>query len=325
MKKLLGIKDIPAFFDKTIFKSGNLLIYFFLIACFLTRFNSKIFFLDILSNLSFQILIGGVILIFILLFLKRFLATIICIIFCVVYTFDILSNCNKCNAILKDKSQNKNIIKLMTFNNSYYNPNENFEDIKSLIVSEKIDIIQFQEVSPQMNKKIKSLKSIFPYNTGLDKPLDLFDSLILSKYPLLNTKIGKHHLVQTNFILNEKKISILGIHLYPQEYQVNLNYALQQTNYLKKTVNNINTNLILLGDLNMTSSSKRFTNFLKDTNLYTYSSFKNITSTWPTYLPNYLGIQIDHVLFTKNFRLISKKIANDFGSDHRPLIVELAY
>ncbi len=115
------------------------------------------------------------------------------------------------------------------------------------------------------------------------------------------------------------------MHLFPGGTQVNLNYALQQTNYLKEAVNNINTNLILLGDLNMTSSSKRFTNFLKDTNLYTYSSFKNITSTWPAFLPNYLGIQIDHVLFTKNFRLISKKIANNFGSDHRPLIVELAY
>jgi endonuclease/exonuclease/phosphatase (EEP) superfamily protein YafD len=319
------MKDISTFFDKTIFKSGNLLIYFFLIACFLSRFNSKIFFLDILSNLSFQILIGGIILIFILLFLKRFLAAIICIIFCAVYSFDILSTCNKCNAILKDKSQNKNIIKLMIFNISYNNPTENFENIKSLILSEKIDILQFQEVSPQMNEKIRSLKSIFPYSTGLDKPLDLFDSLILSKYPLLNTEIGQHHLVQTNFILNEKKISILGMHLFPGGTQVNLNYALQQTNYLKEAVNNINTNLILLGDLNMTSSSKRFTNFLKDTNLYTYSSFKNITSTWPTFLPNYLGIQIDHVLFSKNFRLISKKIANNFGSDHRPLIVELAY
>ena len=319
------MKDISTFFDKTIFKSGNLLIYFFLIACFLSRFNSKIFFLDILSNLSFQILIGGIILIFILLFLKRFLATIICIIFCAVYSFDILSTCNKCNAILKDKSQNKNIIKLMIFNISYNNPTENFENIKSLILSEKIDILQFQEVSPQMNEKIRSLKSIFPYSTGLDKPLDLFDSLILSKYPLLNNEIGQHRLVQTNFILNEKKISILGIHLFPGGTQVNLNYALQQTNYLKEVVNNINTNLILLGDLNMTSSSKRFTNFLKDTNLYTYSSFKNITSTWPAFLPNYLGIQIDHVLFSKNFRLISKKIANNFGSDHRPLIVELAY
>jgi len=319
------MKDISTFFDKTIFKSGNLLIYFFLIACFLSRLNSKIFFLDILSNLSFQILIGGVILVFILLFLKRFLATIICIIFCAVYSFDILSTCNKCNAVLKDKSQNKNIIKLMIFNISYNNPTENFENIKSLILSEKIDILQFQEVSPQMNKKIRSLKSIFPYSTGLDKPLDLFDSLILSKYPLLNNEIGQHRLVQTNFILNEKKISILGIHLFPGGTQVNLNYALQQTNYLKEVVNNINTNLILLGDLNMTSSSKRFTNFLKDTNLYTYSSFKNITSTWPAFLPNYLGIQIDHVLFTKNFRLISKKIANNFGSDHRPLIVELAY
>ena len=176
-----------------------------------------------------------------------------------------------------------------------------------------------------MNEKIRSLKSIFPYSTGLDKPLDLFDSLILSKYPLLNTQVERHHLIQTSLILNEKKISILGIHLFPGGTQVDLNYALQQTNYLKEAVNNIDTNLILLGDLNMTSSSKRFTNFLKETNLYTYSSFKNITSTWPTFLPNYLGIQIDHVLFTNNFKLVNKKIANNFGSDHRPLIVELAY
>ena len=73
----------------------------------------------------------------------------------------------------------------------------------------------------------------------------------------------------------------------------------------------------------MTTTSRRFTNFLKETNLYTYISYKNPTPTWPTNIPSFLGIQIDHVLFTKNFKVLDKKTTNHFGSDHRPLIIDL--
>ena len=95
--------------------------------------------------------------------------------------------------------------------------------------------------------------------------------------------------------------------------------------HLKTLIGNTNQNLILMGDLNMTVTSKRFINFLKETNLHTYVSYKNPTSTWPAFLPSYIGIQIDHVLFSKNFKVIRKKINNHFGSDHRPLIVDLAF
>ena len=95
--------------------------------------------------------------------------------------------------------------------------------------------------------------------------------------------------------------------------------------YLKTLIDNNNRNLILMGDLNMTTTSKRFTNFLKETNLYTYISYKHPTFTWPTIMPSYFGIQIDHVLFSKNFKVIRKKTTKHFGSDHRPLIVDLAF
>jgi endonuclease/exonuclease/phosphatase (EEP) superfamily protein YafD len=42
-------------------------------------------------------------------------------------------------------------------------------------------------------------------------------------------------------------------------------------------------------------------------------------------MPNLLGIQIDHILFSNNFKMVDKKTSNSFGSDHRPLIVELSY
>ena len=66
--------NIINFVDKLIFKNGNLLIYCFVFACISSRLDPKFFFIDILSNLSFQILLGGLFLIIILLFLKRIIA-----------------------------------------------------------------------------------------------------------------------------------------------------------------------------------------------------------------------------------------------------------
>jgi len=319
------MKSILAFIDRTVFKKGNILLFFFLIVCFFSRLNLQIFFIDIFSHLGFQILIGGILLFFILLFLKRFWASVICIFVCIVFTADILSSCNHCNAVIKDRSQIRNKLRLISFNISYENPVENFENIREMILSEKPDIVQFQEFSPQMQDKIKTLRSIFPYSTEIDKPKDPFDSLILSKYPLTYTKVEENHAVITNLILNEAEISIVGIHLLTGGTKKNFNNALQQISYLKTMVSNTNKNLILLGDLNMTSTSKRFAKFLKETNLYTYTSYKNITSTWPAFVPNFLGIQIDHILFSNNFKMVDKKISNSLGSVHRPLVVELSY
>ncbi len=319
------MKSILAFIDRTAFKKGNILFFFFLIVCFFSRLNLQIFFLDIFSHLGFQIFIGGILLFFILLFLKRFWASVICVFVCIVFAADILSTCDHCNAVLKDRSQIRNKLRLISFNISYENPVENFENIREMILSEKPDIVQFQEFSPQMQDKIKTLRSIFPYSTEIDKPKDPFDSLILSKYPLTYTKVEENHAVITNLILNEAEISIVGIHLLTGGTKKNFNNALQQISYLKTMVSNTNKNLILLGDLNMTSTSKRFAKFLKETNLYTYTSYKNITSTWPAFVPNFLGIQIDHILFSNNFKMVDKKISNSLGSVHRPLVVELSY
>ena len=319
------MKNISAFIDRTVFKKGNILLFFFLIVCFFSRLDLQIFFIDIFSHLGFQILIGGILLFFILLFLKRYWASVICIFVCIVFAADILSSCNHCNAVLKDRSQIQNKLRLINFNISYNNPVKNFENIREMILSEKPDIVQFQEFSPQMQDKIKTLRSIFPYSTELNKPKGPYDSLILSKYPLTNTKVDNNHVVITNLILNEAEISIVGIHLLTGGTKENFNNALQQINYLKTILSNTSKNLILLGDLNMTSTSKRFAKFLKETNLYTYTSYKNITSTWPAFVPNFLGIQIDHVLFSNNFKMVDKKTSNSFGSVHRPLIVELSY
>ena len=340
------MKSIFNFTSANIFKKNNIILLFFLIVCFFSRLNSKIYLIDIISQFGFQIFIVGILLFFIFLFFRKILLSLTCILICFLLLADILLSCNHCNAFLKDKFQNHNKIRLMTFNIGLIN---NFKNIHEQILLESPEIIQLQEVSPKVQSELKSLKSLFPYIAGLDKPLGHFSSIVLSKYPLKNTKVIGDYAVLTKVILPDTELNIIGLHLpaplnqfllnlYVDFYfsnsnatkptplpHVNFDVILKQMDHIKNLVNKNNKNIILMGDLNMTITSKRFTNFLHDANLYTYVSYKHPTFTWPTRVPYYLGIQIDHVLFSKNFKVIEKKTGNHVGSDHRPLIVDLAF
>ena len=340
------MKNFHHLINKVIFRRGNLLLYLFLLFSTLARLNSKLYFIDIIGQLGFQIIISGILLFFVFLIQKKLLSSFICAFVCVFLIIDILSSCNQCNALLKNKIENNNETRLMTFNTGLSN---DFKNIKELILSENPEVVQLQEVSPKILNNLKSLKSTFPYNTGLDKPPEQFTNVVLSKHPLKDIKILDNYAVMIKIIYNENEINIIGIHLMPplnpflldiiinlySKYnesikpkslaRVGYDFSVKQMKYLKDIISDTNQNLIIMGDLNMTSTSKRFTNFLNDTDLYTYVSYKNPTYTWPTFLPNYLGIQIDHILFSKNFSVIKKTTANHFGSDHRPLIVDLAF
>lgn len=327
------------FLDKTIFKTGNTLIYFFILSCIISRANLNYYFFDILSQLGFQIFIGGFFLIIILLFLKRFKAAIICFVINFIFLFDILYSCKNCNAVVGKDLKNKNNLKILIFNLEYSNSIENFEKIRKMIILENPDIIQLAETSGRLSGEVKKLKKQYPHTLNLDKRKDIFDTVIFSKHPIKNKKDLTDNIVAATVVKNNKQFNLISVHFVPIANKLHTEIANRQ---MAAAIDYIKINkgdYILIGDLNMTMTSKRFTNFLNETNLYTYVSLIKPTSTWPAKMqlrfapeyvlienfPNVLGIQIDHVLYSSKFKLIDKKITNSYGSDHRGLIVNLTY
>ena len=120
------MKNILNFINKIVFKRGNLIFFLFLVSVFFSRLNTEFYFIDIFGQLGFQIIIGGILLFLILIIQKRLWMSMICMIICALLTIDILSSCNQCNAFLKDKSQNYNKIRLMTFNTGLSNDFKDF-------------------------------------------------------------------------------------------------------------------------------------------------------------------------------------------------------
>ena len=327
----------------------NIFFIFFLVFSILSRLETKNFFIDIFSQISFQILLGGILLLIISIILRKLWVSIFCILVCVLLAADILPPCKNCNALLKDELQTYNKIRLMTYNTSYntdydlpkwflflensliknksskLNKSNDLKNLHELILIENPDIIQFQEVTPNFKEKLKSLELTFPYNVGFNKFVGITESIILSKYPIKKNNNSNNDSILTKIIVNGVELNILSAHLYSGLNQYRFNLANEQILTLKKLINDISENIILIGDLNMTPVSTRFNKFVEDSNLYTYTSFLKPTFSWPSYLPSYLGIQIDHVLYSENFKMIRKKTTIHLGSDHRPLIVDLAY
>ena len=82
--------------------------------------------------------------------------------------------------------------------------------------------------------------------------------------------------------------------------------------------------LIVAGDFNCTPWSPFFSDLLAATGLHDSALGFGVWPTWnSSLLP--LGLKIDHVLVTGGVVARNHQVGADVGSDHFPVIVDLAY
>ncbi len=80
--------------------------------------------------------------------------------------------------------------------------------------------------------------------------------------------------------------------------------------------------LLLIGDINTTPWSARFRRLRRAGQLQNSATGYGIQSTWPTWLPAFLGIPIDHCLVNTRISVVGHQVGPDIGGDHRPLLVQ---
>lgn len=81
--------------------------------------------------------------------------------------------------------------------------------------------------------------------------------------------------------------------------------------------------VLLLGDLNATPWNRHFRLLLQRTGLRDSARGRGVQPTWPAGNP-LLAIPLDHCLHSPDIAILRRRIGNDVGSDHLPVIVELA-
>jgi endonuclease/exonuclease/phosphatase (EEP) superfamily protein YafD len=79
---------------------------------------------------------------------------------------------------------------------------------------------------------------------------------------------------------------------------------------------------IVIGDLNTTEGSPRFTDFLRATGLRDSRLGFGRQPSWPTNLP--YRIALEHALLSEDLAVAARRLGPAVGSDHFPLILDLA-
>jgi endonuclease/exonuclease/phosphatase (EEP) superfamily protein YafD len=200
--------------------------------------------------------------------------------------------------------------------------NQKLDEVASFLNSADADVAVLEEVMPSQRDKLRYLlKAKYPYMIGQ------FDVVMFAKYPvreggkIIGDRSGrrgrKSMLLWTTFEIKGVVFDIAGVHL---AYPFN---ARDQATYMPTLIEfarNRERPLIVAGDFNLTPWSVKLQRFTRETGLQRYNTFM---PTWPM---NRLWpfVAIDNIFASAEFAPIKVETGPPVGSDHRPLIADIA-
>ena len=118
-------------------------------------------------------------------------------------------------------------------------------------------------------------------------------------------------------------ITVLGIHAVSPYGSARATIRDAELSSLADWINQQTDHLIVTGDFNASPFSWSFRGLLDDSGLRNSMDGFGLQPTWPT-TNIFLRIPIDHLLYTDGLVIVDRRVADSFGSDHFPLVVDLA-
>jgi len=214
-------------------------------------------------------------------------------------------------------------LRVVTFN--LWRGNDRIDEVAQFLAREDADAVVLQEVTQEHDARLRgALRNIYPYAAG-DAHL-----IILSRHPIIaEGRIDRPGfppwislmLRWVRLDVKGSEVELAGVHLARPFYP-----ALQEedTETLIKFVLSRSGPLVLAGDLNMTPWTEKLNRLTGATGLRRYNTF---AFTWPMRRGKFRLIPfvaIDNVLASQHFAKIAMRAGPRLGSDHRPVIADLA-
>ncbi|HLO49342.1 MAG TPA: endonuclease/exonuclease/phosphatase family protein [Kamptonema sp.] len=217
--------------------------------------------------------------------------------------------------------------KLRIFQSNVLTGNRRYADVISLVREEKPDIAVFVEVTQSTwAKELAVLKDLLPYSFG-NQDSEQFGMVIYSKFPLENTSLKTfswgRKVVYAEVIIQSKVISILAAHPPVPTKQKSFLDRNRQLAAIGNYVAMLKNPVMVIGDFNVTMWSPFYKNMIKTGGLRNARASFGILPTWPTDKPLFY-IPIDHCLVSKEIQVLNIRAGRKIGSDHLPLITDLA-
>lgn len=223
---------------------------------------------------------------------------------------------------IQDKAADNFQPNLTMYYHNINSTNNSLPNLADTIIKSKVDVIGLVEVSPEINLFLTNQLSNYHHNFSLPRN-DNFGFSIFSKdkITILQVFMEDGYPIFIKFHIGNNNINIYLMHLPPPLWRGAIK---AQKETLALITDDINKNktvpYLIIGDLNMSPESALFQDFYKKIHPPYYTNNILTQGTWPSFMPFFLRLQLDHVLSNKRFK---KEVGVSAGSDHQSLLIKL--
>lgn len=202
--------------------------------------------------------------------------------------------------------------------------NSNHSEVLSALSDINADVLFFMEVNKEWASQLEVIQEDYPYSLTNPRE-DNFGVALYSKIPFVKSQIeyfGELPAAHIQVENDGEVINLLGIHPLPPMGEIG---SLRRNQHLKEVgefINEVDGEVVLMGDLNTTPFSHVFKDFLTNTQLRDSALGFGINATWNRNVPM-IAIPIDHILVSQKLLIKDRKVLGNYGSDHSLVFASL--
>jgi endonuclease/exonuclease/phosphatase (EEP) superfamily protein YafD len=206
--------------------------------------------------------------------------------------------------------------------------NDRFDAVAALVWREDPDVVGLLEIDDRWSRALAPLRARYPYHVEHPQQ-DNFGIALFSRIPLGNVALRRLEHDAVRIAVGELDVAgrrtvLLLAHPVPPAGGGPARLRDRQLDALARIRNEFEgREAIVIGDLNTSPWSPRHARLETLAHLANAARGLGTFPSWPTALP-WLMIPIDHCLLSPGLRAASLRLGPPVGSDHLPLIVEVA-
>lgn len=203
--------------------------------------------------------------------------------------------------------------------------NGDVESISASIRDADPDIIILVELGSEAFNARDRILADYPYQQASDRvvgPGHRGSVVIASRYPLSPVDMPRDQLSALHARAETPlgALHLVGVHMtrpWPFQYQWG---QIIQADLLAGRLEGVTDPILVAGDFNTVSSARIGRQIKAQTGLTPAGAWPG---TWPTALPSWLGIGIDHQWRSDELVFLSRRIGKRTGSDHYPVVTRI--
>ena len=208
--------------------------------------------------------------------------------------------------------------------------NTNAPALLALVAHENPDVIVLQEPNTRWLNALSSLTNNYPIHAEQLRE-DNFGAAIFCKSNALSADIlllndpERAPSSRARISVRGKTITIIGTHTLAPYNEYMWRGRNSFTLELARSLRKIEGPVVVTGDFNNTPWSAHFLNFLTTSGLHDSAQGRGPLLTWPTTCSPLIRIPLDHCFHSDGVRILDRRLGPDIGSDHLPLVIDIAF